>query len=543
MEKKGIRIVFLAAIALSLLGLACAEDGSHNAYNQTDDWQLEPSGLAASTVSGASNGQTAQQKNRKPSDLTAAAVSSTQVNLSWQDNSYEELGFVVERRIGGRGKYLEVGVVDANSTTFSDVNLTPNTMYSYRVYAFTERYRSGYSNVASVTTPVPGWVTYGSNPISESVIRHPAPLALDPDDRPVVAWTTTNKDIYLKAWDGDTWGELGGSASGSGISTSSGNWGDVALAVDSSGRPLVAWATGAHDIYLKKWDGSSWNEIGGSATGNGISYGHDYGANLQPVLALDSHDNPVVAWEYDCWHTYLRKFNGAYWEGVINSDVGRGVFGSSHGCSYPWGRALALDANDVPYLATDFMIAPSYTFHAYLKRANEVLWTWEELDGSATGLGISGEAPQLNWLLVDMALDSNGYPCVTWMSQVTGNSEIYLKCWDGVEWYEVGGSATQGGISNSGGSWCPSIAIDDSDRIFVAWRGFVGNKNNIYLRFWDGYAWQELGGSASEGGVSNSENYYALYPSLALDSRGNPVVSWIEGSWQNFKVHVKRWQP
>lgn len=69
-----------------------------------------------------------------PSNLIATAVSATQINLSWTDNSQNETGFKIERRTG-TGNYSFVGNVNANILTYSDIGLTPNTTYTYRVYS------------------------------------------------------------------------------------------------------------------------------------------------------------------------------------------------------------------------------------------------------------------------------------------------------------------------------------------------------------------------------------------------------------------------
>ena len=47
------------------------------------------------------------------------------------------------------------------------------------------------------------------------------------------------------------------------------------LALDDAGEPVVAWmdrASGFWEIYVKRFDGASWVEVGaGSASGGGIS--------------------------------------------------------------------------------------------------------------------------------------------------------------------------------------------------------------------------------------------------------------------------------
>jgi bacillopeptidase F len=88
-----------------------------------------------------------------PSNLTATAPSSTQVNLSWQDNANNEDGFKIER-CSGRGctNFGQIAQAGANVTTYSDTTVSPRTNYSYRVRAFNANGNSSYSNTASVRT-------------------------------------------------------------------------------------------------------------------------------------------------------------------------------------------------------------------------------------------------------------------------------------------------------------------------------------------------------------------------------------------------------
>ncbi|MDF9408361.1 MAG: Exoglucanase B precursor [Pelotomaculum sp. PtaB.Bin013] len=85
-----------------------------------------------------------------PSNLTAVAVSMSQINLTWTDNSNNESGFKIERAEGSNG-YTEIAVVD-NVTAFSDTGLAANTTYTYRVRAYNSSGDSDYSNEYSATT-------------------------------------------------------------------------------------------------------------------------------------------------------------------------------------------------------------------------------------------------------------------------------------------------------------------------------------------------------------------------------------------------------
>ncbi len=86
-----------------------------------------------------------------PSNLIATATSTSQIALSWSDNSANETSFRVERKTGAAGTYAPVATVGANTTSYTDAQLAPSTTYFYRVFA-TNGTDSAASNEASATT-------------------------------------------------------------------------------------------------------------------------------------------------------------------------------------------------------------------------------------------------------------------------------------------------------------------------------------------------------------------------------------------------------
>ena len=90
-----------------------------------------------------------------PINLVATAVSKSQINLSWGDNSNNESGFKIERCISkakGCSNFAQIAQTGSNITTFSDTGLTKGTTYVYRVRAFNGVGNSAYSNIATAKT-------------------------------------------------------------------------------------------------------------------------------------------------------------------------------------------------------------------------------------------------------------------------------------------------------------------------------------------------------------------------------------------------------
>ena len=87
-----------------------------------------------------------------PSNLGATAVSSSQINLSWTDNSANETGFKIERKKSTALSYTQITTVGANVTSYQSTGLSASTAYTYRVRATNASGNSSYSNTATATT-------------------------------------------------------------------------------------------------------------------------------------------------------------------------------------------------------------------------------------------------------------------------------------------------------------------------------------------------------------------------------------------------------
>lgn len=90
-----------------------------------------------------------------PNNLVAAAVSATELQLTWQDNSTTEASFELERKLVG-GSFSPLVTLEANITTYRNTGLSANTTYIYRVRARNVLGPSAYSaDGTGITLPVP----------------------------------------------------------------------------------------------------------------------------------------------------------------------------------------------------------------------------------------------------------------------------------------------------------------------------------------------------------------------------------------------------
>ena len=137
-------------IAFTTSGLAV---GTHNKTISVQD-----------NGSGASNGPitisvqitvtSAPQPPAAPGSMAASALSSSEIRVGWQDNSGNESGFKLDRRVSGASTWARVATPGANVTTYTDSGLADGTTFYYKVKEYNGDGDSGYSNTDDATTPV-----------------------------------------------------------------------------------------------------------------------------------------------------------------------------------------------------------------------------------------------------------------------------------------------------------------------------------------------------------------------------------------------------
>lgn len=86
----------------------------------------------------------------EPSDFVASTMSTTEIDLSWTDQSTNEINYQLFRAIGSPVNFEPIALLAANSTSFSDSGLEPDTEYFYKLIALGQYGQSG--NVVSVSS-------------------------------------------------------------------------------------------------------------------------------------------------------------------------------------------------------------------------------------------------------------------------------------------------------------------------------------------------------------------------------------------------------
>jgi hypothetical protein len=156
------------------------------------------------------------------------------------------------------------------------------------------------------------WVFYPTGPWTVAEVGAPS-LALDGSGNPVVAWSEEGF-IHVQRWNGSNWLSVGtGVLSGSSDDARRGwNW-SPSLALDSLGNAVVVWGC-YWDICVKRFNGNTWADVGHGTFHTGVGAG-------RPALALDSTGNPLIAYsEFSSDSIIVERFGGNSWVKEMDAD-------------------------------------------------------------------------------------------------------------------------------------------------------------------------------------------------------------------------------
>ncbi|MGE5183943.1 MAG: hypothetical protein ACM31C_17855 [Acidobacteriota bacterium] len=241
-------------------------------------------------------------------------------------------------------------------------------------------------------------------------------IAIDHAGRIVVAWQEADLRhgnklwIAVRRWDGRAWQDLGGSSARFGIS-GDGVAGAPSLAIDAEDRAVVAWSASTERpcaIAVKRWSGSAWEPLAGSADPDGIS---GAGGTSDPSLALDRRGNAVVIWPLSGNPGFgARRWDGRAWQ-TLTTDP------KAQSCTAGLKFGLTIDAQGAPIVAEHELGK-----HAALRVARWTGSTWATLPSPGQGGGT-----------VALATGSDGDVVATW-----AENGIHAARWDGRAWHDLG---------------------------------------------------------------------------------------------------------
>ena len=274
-----------------------------------------------------------------------------------------------------------------------------------------------------------------------------------------------------------------------------------------------------------------WVDLGGSATGGGIS--------RTPTQSNYPHMAARGGRVAVCWleitggrsDAWLRLWDGERWVELDGSATGSGV-SRGPGAGKVRSPVVAIDPDGRPVMV--WWDTASGNEEVRLRRWNGSAWI--ELGESSPLCATEGASTY-----PALAIDARGHPIVAWVEYLGPNRAIWLRRWNGEAWESLAGSSEGRGISGTPAlSGPPNMVLDGEGRPVLAWTEEVSGRPQIWLRRWDGASWIELGGSATGGGVSASPISAAI-PRVVLDRDEMPVVCWIDERTGTRQIHVRRW--
>jgi photosystem II stability/assembly factor-like uncharacterized protein len=113
--------------------------------NEQTGWSVGTNGIILKTTTGGAN------IPNSPTNLVGFAISTSKIYLAWFDNSSNEQGFRIEKRVNGSGSFTLAGTTGSNTLNYIDsTGISPGNMYEYRVAAFTGAGISGYTNIVAI---------------------------------------------------------------------------------------------------------------------------------------------------------------------------------------------------------------------------------------------------------------------------------------------------------------------------------------------------------------------------------------------------------
>ena len=270
-----------------------------------------------------------------PSNLTASAASSSQINLSWTDNSTNETSFKVERATASAGPWTQIGTTAG--APFASTGLAASTTYYFRVRASNSYGDSAYTNTAFATTLAAG----GSLPAAPSGLT---------------ATVVSSTQINL-AWADNSTSESGFKLE---VSTSTSGWGQfttVGANVTSYASTLLsAGVTYSYRVRAYNTSGdSAYSNIATATTsgGTGGTGAHIWSTHFGGSVAGVDNAKPVgIVVDGTGASIVLGTLNGSvnFGGGSLTSAGGGDIYLVKYSSTggYVWSKRFGGTSNEVP---------------------------------------------------------------------------------------------------------------------------------------------------------------------------------------------------
>jgi len=256
-------------------------------------------------------------------------------------------------------------------------------------------------------------------------------------------------------------------------------------------------------------------------------------ASSNPSLCLDTNGNPNIVWQKG-YDIYFTYHDGISWTGYLNSNEDPVISNPDQDAQDKL-PALAIDSFGYPHITWESL--NNGQWHIYYSYFNGSSWTSYGNGNTGSGIcdlpGYSHE-PQI-------ALDSNDFPHITWYENSGSNNEIYYAFWNGSAWSSYKGANSGSGLSNnSGDSKYPSIDLYN-DLPQIVWQDNTSGDNEIYFAYFNSTSWTTFGNGNTGGGISNNSGSSERPAIKILQQFGFPRVAWEDNSNGINQIYYIHW--
>ncbi len=323
------------------------------------------------------------------------------------------------------------------------------------------------------------------------------------------------------------------------------------IAVDDSGNVYIAWYDSTNyggsgtdaDIFYKRWNATT-----AAWTTTEVVSTESTDKSYNPTIAVDGSGNVHIAWydytNYDGSGTDLDIFYKR-WNTTTAAWTTTEVV-STESTDFSYDPTIAVDGSGNVHIAwegrTDYGSSGTDDDIFYKRwNANTAAWTTTEV--------VSTESAD-NSYYPTIAVDDSGNLHLTWMdwTDYSGSgtdADIFYK-----RWYAITAAWTTTEVvstESTDDSWCPTIAVDDSGNVHIAWYDYTnyngsGTDWDIFYKYWNATtaAWN------TTEVVSAESTGYSEEPTIAVDGSRNVHIAWNDptdygGSGMDRDIFYKYW--
>lgn len=298
------------------------------------------------------------------------------------------------------------------------------------------------------------------------------------------------------------------------------------ILIDNSSASLyIAWndnSNGNQDSYLVKLAAANGNDLWGGA--KKIETAANSADQTKPRMALSGNDLIAVWQDYrsgnnDIYALKYRNDHSIAWpEFRVNSDVGT-------------------TAQTDPTVATD---SGGNAFFAWTddRDGNRDIY-WAKFDSGGTRQWVNdllaNSSSSANQYTPNIALDSSGKIYLTWVDERNVNQDVYSQSFDATGTPLWSGDLRTNSDTGSSTQNGPTIAINGSDIIFIAWTDERNGNPDIYAQKLDTDG-TKLWAADLRVNINADDSSQSI-PDLTINpTSGKPVATWQDDRDNNYDI-------